>query len=904
MSTIDEQMIQAMVPSLLSELAIELQIPRTEHFCYTEHAVQDLWDGLRKRITTVVTPAISQLFLEYLNDIDKLDLYLEDPEQAILEAERSDFQNRVTKAHCAFLQTRLPSLLLKVQETADLYQSFLIELHQRLETAQDEIGSVLLDGSPFHNLVRIAINSGDTHNKGRSTAVIETDTGSFVYKPHDVRIDRNTQELVSRLFSDVMKLPKVISCEGYGFCEYISNEPAVTEADAKTYFYNLGGMSAAVLMLGSDDLHHNNVLASENKPVIIDCELMVTPGKGYAKGGVAYELSHSLLFSSLMPSRRGHTDMSILFAVDEDNRSSPVVNGQRQCVLNQKEVFLDGFCTIYRRCMHHKKELKEWASTLQDVPVRHIYRATRTYTELLRQMLEPGWLEDPNASSALYQQLSKGLLRSGLDQVDAATNAEVRALLGGDIPYFYMKADTCDLWCDGDVVYPGFFPESCVTHLLSRIDSLSEAELAFEVDLLKKAFTRVIRRTYGTAAPDVAISQKKCPDELLRQKAEQIFWAITKDKVVTPGGNDCWFGPDYTVENGMELLNNGLMSGTAGLAVFFAAMHRMTDDPAVQKSALEQINSIRSHLEGYLNYLSDMEVIPANTENLSYSDGLSGKLLACHLIGSYLQDDSYHTLCRRITALMQKCDSDYIETDVYKGLAGALLVLCRYDDLFAMEGVKDLCSRFAEELLSRGNLDYHGQKLWKTLSNSPWPISGAGHGQSGVAAALYTAGMRLNRADLLEASRRGFAFEAEIYAPKIKAWPDRRRLEHSEVFLSGYCSGAAGIGMHALRLSYPGSERILELALESVLSQPLLYKDFLCCGNSAVSDFLLQAGREADARSRMAYVLERAEQSGTFNCMTQAVTEVFSPSLFYGVAGIGYELLRLLDPVQVESIYL
>ena len=46
MSTLDEQMIQAMVPSLLSELAIELQIPRTEHFCYTERAVQDLWDGL------------------------------------------------------------------------------------------------------------------------------------------------------------------------------------------------------------------------------------------------------------------------------------------------------------------------------------------------------------------------------------------------------------------------------------------------------------------------------------------------------------------------------------------------------------------------------------------------------------------------------------------------------------------------------------------------------------------------------------------------------------------------------------------------------------------------------------------------------------------------------------------
>ena len=904
MSNYDDQMIQALIPILLKELNIPVPQPPSGSVSYTPSAIEDIHAGWMKRVTTIVTPSISDLFLQYLNEIDQLDRYLENPEGVELTNERSAFLHMLTEQHCVYFKQQLPRLIERIQKTADLYNQFLDTFHCRLEQARDEISACLLEGRPISLVQRLQIDSGDSHQYGQTTMVVETDAGAFVYKPHDVRIDLKSRELIETLFSDVMKAPSVVAGDGFGFCEYITNQPSTTAEGAKRYIYNLGGMSAVVLTLGSDDLHHNNVLASEDQPVIIDYELMLTPGRGFREHSVAFELSHSLLYSSLMPSRRGHVEMSVLFARDEENRSCPVVNGIRNCILDDPDAFLQGFRTIYQRCMNHKDELLAWAASLKDLQLRHIYRGTRVYHELRQRMLEPNWLKDSEQESKLYELLSRGLLRNGSSNIHAATQAEVQAILRGDIPYFYLKADGCDLYAEGEIVYPDFFPQSCIEHLVSRIQYLSEADLAFEEALIQKALTHVIRRNDRPKLSDTPMPAiKDCSNERLLQEAETICSQLVEEAVYTPEENVCWFGPDYYVENGMELLDNGLIRGTAGLALFFAAIARLTKQSKIKDSALKLVTSIITRLERQIDLLNQEDVIFPNTENLSYSNGLAGKLLACHLIGIYLNDESYEACCDSILHAMMNCDLQYADADVFKGLAGVLLVLCRYEELFQKEGVPAFCNQLATQLLEMANLNDHGSLLWKTLSN-PYPISGAGHGQSGIGAALYAAGKRLDRKDLLKGAKRCFAFEAAVYSPKIKSWPDRRRSPYSETYLTGYCSGAPGIGMQAMELGYEGSKRIADLALESVRKEPLQYKDFVCCGNCAAIEFLLQAGKTEEARSRMAYLLDRKDKNGHFNCMTQSVTEIFSPSLFYGYAGIGYEMLRLIDPDTIQSIYL
>lgn len=128
--------------------------------------------------------------------------------------------------------------------------------------------------------------------------------------------------------------------------------------------------------------------------------------------------------------------------------------------------------------------------------------------------------------------------------------------------------------------------------------------------------------------------------------------------------------------------------------------------------------------------------------------------------------------------------------------------------------------------------------------------------------------------------------------------------------MSGICSGAPGIGLDALRTGYEGSEEMLSLAIDSVMKEPLMDKDFLCCGISAIVEFLLSAGQDPgredlrdEARRRLSLVKARAGEKGQYHCLKKGIAHMFSPGLYYGVAGIGYEMLRAAAPDMILSVF-
>ena len=909
----DDLMTGAIVSFLLRAFVSDQSAFHANHFEITQTALDGIESGLHNRIFKIASPSLSQFFLEYLNEHDMLDLYLEDPESAALDRTREAFYEEMTATGCAVLKARLPELLDYVYNASVQYHAFIRELIQRVDSSYDEICSRLLGHSPFHLLTGVSVDCGDSHNHGRSTTILSTDTdrGKFVYKPHDVRIDYKSFELIGRFFGDCLRAPAVCVCDGYGFAEYIWNEPADTEADAKQYFYHLGGLAAVVQLLGSCDLHHSNVLSTGVYPVVIDYELMVLPSDRYSEKSLANAFSFSLFYSSLMPSRSGDTELSILFARDDGNKSAPVIDGERKTVPDYPESFFRGFREIYTRCMEKREEIKSFALSMKGIYVRHIYRGSGVYGELLKRTWEPSWLQDEHLREALFEKLSIAMKRNGAENADKITNSEIDAVLRGDIPYFYSRTDSCDLYADGEVVFPDFFRVSSMEHLLSRINYLSHDDMVFEETLLRKAITRVIE--HHPSAPEIRqpIPRKKeISDEALRSHAEQIFRELVADAVYTPSGEVCWFGPDYFMKTGMHLLGSGLVDGTAGLALFFAALHSLSENDDVKAGSAHLLGKITARLNRSMDDLCVLDLIHPNTEDVSMTNGLTGKLLSLYLIGKYLKDDSYWMLCRKMLSVIQKIDLEYEGMDVLTGLSGLLKLLCKYDAFFSQPGVPQLCEQLADRILSSADLPYNGQWLWKTMS-SGWPISGAGHGQSGVASALWLAGQKLHRQDFIAAALAGFHFEEEIYSEKTGAWPDRRARERTDAYMTGYCSGAPGIGMNALLLQYENADLTIERAVKSCLKEPLLQKDFLCCGNSAVIDFLLSAGLKRndaalvdEARIRMAAVIEDAARNGHYQCMSRSLSPIFSPSLFYGVAGIGYEMLRLTAPDKIESVLL
>ena len=74
----------------------------------------------------------------------------------------------------------------------------------------------------------------------------------------------------------------------------------------------------------------------------------------------------------------------------------------------------------------------------------------------------------------------------------------------------------------------------------------------------------------------------------------------------------------------------------------------------------------------------------------------------------------------------------------------------------------------------------------------------------------------------------------------------------------------------------------------------------LCHGDLGNAELLLLAGQRPRALRRAHDVLEHHRRTGTWLCGTPAGVE--PPSLMTGLAGIGYQLLRLAEPETVPSV--
>jgi lantibiotic modifying enzyme len=123
--------------------------------------------------------------------------------------------------------------------------------------------------------------------------------------------------------------------------------------------------------------------------------------------------------------------------------------------------------------------------------------------------------------------------------------------------------------------------------------------------------------------------------------------------------------------------------------------------------------------------------------------------------------------------------------------------------------------------------------------------------------------------------------------------------------MSAWCNGAIGIGM--ARASWTGLGPDVagdHAAALAALDRADGVLDHLCCGNFGRVELSLTSGLLDDAKRRAARLCRRASSDGGFGLTAEAATNVQHASLFRGVSGIGYEVLRLARPDIVPNVLL
>jgi len=853
-------------------------------------------EALYNRLCIVCENSLDLIFIEKIISKKLFDKYLENNNCDEIVALEEEFYHELLEKEDETLNT-CNKLAAVMNETIQSFNEFIDEFLKRFDEDRKEIEETLFGGKKCNRIISLNPDSGDCHNHGRSTIIVETDVGKFVYKPHDIQIDFWVKQFFDKFFPQVSKLPNVVCKSGYGYCQFVENTPASTKAAATKYYEKLGQFCSIATILGSKDLHLENLLSDGIHPIPIDLEMMIYPIEKKEICDNSW-LEKSILMTGLMPLKiDGNFEASLLFSEDDLNTSAPVIDGLKINVIGYQKEFLKGFESGYRAFLKQKNEIIEYVEQMPDFPVRHLFRGSNAYMKLISKAFSYQWIKDNNLDSEVQKALSTGFIKIGKTKPEMI-ESETKAILEANIPYFYSNSNSKNLYdCDG-LIKENFFLKSCKENLLEQIKKSGLTDLKLEKNIIKASFERYPKKTDEHVKGFYDCSEKT--DYI--EQAEALFKKIIDKKTVMPDGTLFWFTIDSLQVSAMSPIKDDYVSGILGIAVFAAALSVCTTKEEIKAQSTELANEIISQVISDLKSYKTKEKIFENQLSLCFATGLAGMLHANELIDNYIHSPLCEEFRRLMMSLLPKLDTSYTTSDLFLGYAGIIKVLCKYENLYSQDGVANLVSIYCDNLLNMRVPLFNGKLLWDCLGNKR-AISGAAHGQVGIASALLLAGKKLERQDLIDAATTAFEYEDSVFSEKLGTWPDFRNSEEPTEAMHGFCSGAPGVGFEMLGYDTDLGKRNVDRAIKACLSRAFLDKDTVCCGNCSVVDFLLNAGLVKGGQKRMNGIISNAQKNGFCFC-NKDYNGVFEVSLFYGASGVGYECLRCADSNLIRPLYI
>nr|WGD64815.1 type 2 lanthipeptide synthetase LanM [Bacillus subtilis] len=374
----------------------------------------------------------------------------------------------------------------------------------------------------FTRLERIKMDLGDTHQNGRTVAILEFESGEkLVYKPRQILIYKCFESLLDWLndrgLKHKLKAAKSLDCQTYGWQEFIPFKECILKEEIRRFYYRQGVYTALFYVLGSSDFHAENIIANSEYPVPIDLETLFSQNLEMTKklnfqSQLAVELNDSV-FSTLMlplPSLEHSIidfDLSALGAIE--NQVSEKIKSIRiegegtdeiritRGLQNQGSIIIDQClkvkhfrlpiisltlrrdlqtCTV---CfLNIKRSLLAMMVSLQPfgkAHVRQVFRPTHVYSEFLQNSLHPDYVQNGLDRVQLFDILWQIYKQSS--KFEELVIYETKDLLRHDIPYFYFKLNSRDLYDSNGNLIPNFFTETGLEAVFKKVSQLNRIDL-------------------------------------------------------------------------------------------------------------------------------------------------------------------------------------------------------------------------------------------------------------------------------------------------------------------------------------------------------------------------------------------------------------------------------------------
>lgn len=686
---------------------------------------------------------------------------------------------------------------------------------------------------------------------GRETTV--------AYKPKALTMDRAWNELLAwcnanGLTPQLARLWTLPRC-GYGWMAWGAGDAGVVAHNTERYYQRVGMVLGLLQLLHATDCHAENLVTVGDQVLLVDAEMMRYPQIGGQEESDPLDLLRTGLLPRWFVNRAGVTEMGGI----SGNALS--------------EAAIEGIAAGYQRIWHflaqHWHELADGAGPLarfQAGEVRFGPRPTAAYLRLLDHLRQPAYLRTGVDFSIGVEQLVHSYLANPAHTPFWPLLAEeVAALAQGDVPRFTLQVGQTP--CAVGQTPIAVRLQWPVLALPSAATQQQQRQLL----MASLARTAYLPPAQPTSQPFLTHACQL--GEILWQRALPL-----DDEALG------WLAPQWQPRAGCYqhgLVSDDLYAGHAGIALFLAALYHVTGDPCWRDRARAALTA----------------------PDAKATCDPSGQIYVYSHCATLLGEPALGRRAARLTlprssAAATASQASSMAWGVLDGKAGDLLGLLSFHQQLAEWGEAQQRPRLWQMVVAYGDVLCAQQALWCDPTRN-W--GGFAHGAAGIAYALATLYSMCGEQRFLDAAHQGWTLQQQLYDETAGNWQDRRG--STPVYLDNWCNGAAGIGLAAAGslAVLPALKPIVERAATRVIDAPPLSPlDTLCCGRFGQIECLLEMGiltaqpdwiTHATAQARAA--LAQAAAAGHFQLYDDLQPQLFNPTFFRGIAGIGYTLLRL-----------
>lgn len=346
-----------------------------------------------------------------------------------------------------------------------------------------------LDGllGPRGRIVSLTPGLGDAHRGGRTVCRVEWEDGTrAVYKPQQDNCQQLLSTLRTLLDADGTFFgplhPRSVVRPTHVWQEFVEHTDLDgTNAAAARYFRRFGRVAALLSLIGATDLHHENIIAVPEGPVVIDTETLVSlpnsppADSRSATASLNLDIEHSVLNTLLFPVRYAGAKLDVDISgigcvtpgpsehlqsylivdggtddirfdrsqvVVEHGSNMATVAGEPLDPRDRADEIAAGHHEARELLTAHRDAIEAAVRNSRDWAVRQVVRPTYVYARFLEASTHPVHLGSTEARAELLGKLPRHYRGAAPESADVLHREEVAALLDLDVPFFTVDCDS------------------------------------------------------------------------------------------------------------------------------------------------------------------------------------------------------------------------------------------------------------------------------------------------------------------------------------------------------------------------------------------------------------------------------------------------------------------------------